>query len=81
MIKIMTAINNPNLFEEIKNEKDVEIICKNIQYKEGILEILENNIKTDYIILEENLPGEIEVEKLIEEILEKNEKIKLIFYK
>lgn len=78
MIKIMTAINNPNLNEELKKENNVEIVCKDIQYKEGILEILENNIKIDFIIIDENLPGEIELEKLIEEILEKNEKIKII---
>ena len=78
MIKIMTAINNPNLNEELKKENNVEIVCKDIQYKEGILEILENNIKIDFIIIDENLPGEIELEKLIEEILEKKEKIKII---
>ena len=42
MIKILTATNNPNLNEELKKEKGVEIVCKDIQYKEGILEILES---------------------------------------
>ena len=79
MKKIITAINNPNINEELKNEKDVEIICKDIQYKEGILEILENKeLEINYIIIDENLPGEIELEKLIEKILEINEKIKII---
>lgn len=77
-MKIMTAINNPSLNEELKNENNIQIICKDIQYKEGILEILENNINVDYIIIDEKLPGEIELEKLIDEILEKNERIKIV---
>lgn len=43
MINIITAINNPILNEELKKEKDVKLVCKDIQYKEGILEILEIN--------------------------------------
>lgn len=79
MKKIITAVNNPNLNEELKNEKEVEILFKDIQYKEGILEILENKkLEIDYIIIDENLPGEIKLEKLIEKIIEKNEKIKII---
>lgn len=78
MIKIITAMNNPNLNEELKNENNIKIIGRDIQYKEGILELLENNIEINYIIIDENLPGEIELNKLIENILEKNKKIKII---
>lgn len=81
MTKIMTAINNPKINDELKNEKDVEILCKDIPYKEGILEILEileKENRVDYIILDSDLPGEINIENLINNILEKNEKIKLI---
>ena len=78
MKKIMTAMNNPILNEELKNENDVELICKDIQYKEGVLEVLENNIEINYIIIDFNLPGEIEIEYLIEKILEINKIIKII---
>lgn len=78
MIKIMTAINNPLLNEELKKENDVEIICKDIQYREGILEILEKNININYIIIDEKLPGEIDLIELIEKIIKKYEKIKII---
>lgn len=78
MIKILTAINSPILNEELKNEKGVEIVCKDIQYKEGILEILEKEIEMNYIIIDEKLPGEIELTELIDEIYEKKEKIKII---
>lgn len=77
-MKIITEINNPKLNDELKNEKNIEIICKDIFYKEGILEILENEINIDYIIINSQLEGEIKLNKLIEKIIEKNEKIKII---
>lgn len=77
-MKIITALNNAKLNDELKNEKDINLICKNIFYKEGILEILENEINIDYIILNNKLPGEIKLNNLIEKIIEKNEKIKII---
>lgn len=77
-MKIITAMNNPKLNEELKHEKHVEIICKDIFYKEGILEILENEININYIIINSELQGEIKLNNLIEKILEKNEKIKII---
>ena len=43
MKKIITAVNNPNLNEKLKNENYIEVIGKDIQYKEGILEFLEKN--------------------------------------
>ena len=76
MIKIITAINNPKI--KFKNKERIKIIGKNIFYKEGILEILENKKNIDYIIIENNLPGEININKLIEKILNKNNKIKII---
>ena len=78
MIKIITAINNPKLNEELKKEKNIKVIGRDIQYKEGILELLENNIEINYIIIDDNLPGEIEINKLIEKIIEKNKKTKII---
>ena len=77
-MKIITAMNNPELNEELKKEKNIEIIYKDIFYKEGILEILENEINIDYIIINYKLPGEIKLNNLIEKIIEKNEKIKII---
>ena len=38
MTKIITAMNNSKVNEELTKEKNVEVIGKNIQYKEGILE-------------------------------------------
>lgn len=79
MKKIITAINNPKLNEELKKENKFEIIGKDIQYKEAILELLEKNNKIDLIIINEKIPGEIKSEKLIEKIKLINENIKIIF--
>ena len=78
MKKILTAINNPKLNEELKKEEFLEVICKDIQYKEAILEILEEKKQIDIIILNEKLPGEIDLFNLIKKIKTKNEKIKII---
>ena len=79
MKKIITAINNPKLNEELKKEKNFEIIGKDIQYKEAILEMLESNHFIDLIIVSEKIPGQINLEKLIEKIKLINNEIKIIF--
>ena len=76
MKKIITAINNPNLNEKLKQENNLEIICKDIQYKEAILEILLENKNVDILIINNDLPGEIQTEKLLNEIKVINNKIK-----
>ena len=63
--KIITAIGNPKINEELKKEINFEIIGKDIQYREAIIEILEKNNKINFIILHEKIPGEINFEKLI----------------
>ena len=79
MKKIITAINNPKLHEELNKEKNFEIIGKDIQYKEAILEMLEQNNDTDLIIISEKISGKIKLEELIKNIKTINEKIKIIF--
>ena len=78
MKKIITAINNPKLNEELKKETNFEIVGKDIQYKEAILEVLENVKTIDLIILSEKILGEIKIEELIKKIRLINEQIKII---
>ena len=77
-MKIITAINNEKIFKELKTKKNIKIISNNIQYKEGILEILEKNKNINYIILDENLYGQIKIEELFEKIKLINNKINII---
>ena len=50
--RVITAIGNPEINEKLKNE-NIDIVCGDILYKEGILEFLEINNKIDYIIIKE----------------------------
>ena len=81
MISVITAINNKKIYDEIKINKNIKIIYKNIQYKEGIIEILEKyeiKQKIDYIILSENLSGQINIIELKNKLKKINNKIKII---
>lgn len=78
MKKIITAIEDPKLANEIKQEKEIYILGKDIQYKEGILEFLEKENNIDFIILKENIFGKIKIEELINQIKKINNKIQLI---
>ena len=76
---IITEINNTELNNEIKKEKNLKIINKDIIYKEGIIEILEEKKEINLIIINYDLPGKIEIEDLVNKIKKINEKIELIF--
>ncbi|MBS5857042.1 MAG: hypothetical protein KIC60_00880 [Clostridium sp.] len=78
MKKILTAINNPNLNKKLSDQEFIEIPYKDIQYKEAILEILNKDNYFDIIIINEQLPGEINFIELIKKIKKINKKIKII---
>jgi len=78
MKKIITAIGNPFLNEELKKHEEYEILGPDILYQEGILEKLEKNKEIDFLILSELLPGEINLMELVTKIKEKNPKTEII---
>ena len=80
MKKIVTAIGNPNLNKKLKLEEGFTVVAEDIQYKEGILEILEKEEDIDFLILSSILPGNIEIKKLIEKIKEINSEINIILF-
>ena len=80
MKKIVTAIGNPNLNKKLKLEEEFTVVAEDIQYKEGILEILEKEEDIDFLILSSILPGNIEIKKLIEKIKEINSEINIILF-
>ncbi len=78
MKNIITALCNSIVNDKLKEINEFNILANDIQYQEGIFEILENKKEIDYLILSEFLPGEYEIKKLIEKIKEKNNTIKII---
>jgi hypothetical protein len=75
MQKIITALGNPKINDELKQEKDLYVYENDIQYKEAILDILEKNNNFDFLIIYKNLLGEIKKEELIKKIKKLNNKI------
>ena len=71
MKKVIIATNNKKI---VKENKDIKI---NVHYREAILEILEKDKKIDDILIDENLPGIISMEKLITKIRKINSKIEI----
>ena len=72
MKNIITALCNSELNDKLKMINEFNILTNDIQYQDGIFEILENKKEIDYLILSEFLPGKYEIKKLIEKIKEKN---------
>ena len=46
---ILTAIGNPMLNNELKKIENINIVNNDIQYQEGIFEILEINKNIDFL--------------------------------
>ena len=80
MKKILTAIGNEKINNELNKIENFKVISNDIQYKEGIIEILENMQDIDFIILNSLVPGEINLFELIKKINLLNEKIKIILF-
>ncbi len=78
MKRIIIAMGNNYLIKEINNCEKINY--KDVQYREAILEILEKEKNIDLIFLDEKIPGEINIEKLIEKIKLINDKINIIFF-
>ena len=78
MIKIVTALGNPALNNELRRCNEFKVIGKDVQYLDGILEILEINSDINYIIISEFLDNKNKIENLIDEIMIINRKIKII---
>ena len=78
MIKIITALGNPEVNNRLRNIEEFEVLKNDIQYQDGILEALDNEKNINYLILSEIIPGENKIEDLIEKIKLKNNTLKII---
>ena len=81
-MKILTALNNNNLVNQLKKEfkysRKYMLVHKDIIYKEGVIEYLKTNKDVNLIVLNTSIDGEIDVYDLIKKILEINKYIEII---
>ena len=78
MNKIVTAIGNKNINLKLKQEEKIEVIGEDIQYEDGILELLEKEININFLIISEEIVNKNKLINLIEEIKIINKYIKII---
>ena len=78
MNKIVTAIGNKNINLKLKQEEKIEVIGEDIQYEEGVLELLEREININFLIISEEIVNKNKLINLIEEIKIINKYIKII---
>ena len=78
MKKIITAIGDENLNIFLKKQNNVEVIGNDIQYQEGIFEILEKNNNIDFLIFSELIKGNLLIEKIVEKIKLINNNLNII---
>ena len=79
-LKVITAIGNPIINNKLREYNEYEVIGKDIQYEEGIFELLEQISSVDIIIISNALPEEYDFKILINKILNLKSNIKLIVF-
>ncbi len=78
MNKIVTAIGNKNINLKLKQEEKIKVIGEDIQYEDGILELLEKEININFLIISEEIVNKNKLINLIEKIKIINKYIKII---
>ncbi len=79
-MKVITAIGIPEINKRLKNENIYDVIGRDIQYQEGIIEVLEDRQDIDGIIISNILPEEVEFKELICQVLEIASNIEIIVF-
>ena len=79
MKKIITALANPELNNSLKKQDEFDVLVDDIQYQDGILEILSEK-EADILIMSELLKGENNLKELLKKIKQKNQNIKIILF-
>lgn len=76
-MKIITAIGNEEINKKMKENK-MEIIGKDIQYMEAVIEVIEKNPSVELLILSSILPGDLNIYEFINIIKYNNPKLEII---
>ena len=79
-MKIILACENKKIKKYLSEIKKNNLIIKNVQYREAIIDILNKENNINLIFLYEKIPGEISIEDLIKKIKLIDKKIKIIIF-
>ena len=79
-MKIITAIGKEELNNLLREEKNIEVIGKDIQYQEGILEMLEKNKDIECVAVSNILPEEMNFLYLIDRIRKENNSLDIVVF-
>jgi len=71
-------MGNPKINEELKKGKIYNVLLPDIQYQEGVIEVLEGEMSIEVLSLNSILPGEKTVEELINLIKGINRRVEII---
>lgn len=77
-MKIITALSNEILNKELNKINEYEIVAPDIQYQDGVIEILEEKSNIDLLILSEILQGDFSIYEFINEIRKRKKELKII---
>ena len=75
-MRIITALGNEEINNKIRTKNEIDY--QDIQYQEGVIDILEKNKNINLLILNSLLPGELKIEEFINIIKYKNPDLKII---
>ncbi len=73
--KVLTALMNENVNNELRKHEDIKVISNDLLYQEAVIEYINENKEIDFLLLNENLPGE-----RIENFIDKINQIKIILF-
>ena len=70
--KVITALLSEQINNELQKDDNIEVLAEDFLYQDAVLEYIEENEEIDFLLINEELPGE-EIENFINKI--KNIKI------
>lgn len=70
--KVITALLSEQINNELQKDDNIEVLAEDFLYQDAVLEYIEENEEIDFLLINEELPGE-EIESFINKI--KNIKI------
>ena len=69
--KVITALLSEQINNELQKDDNIEVLAEDFLYQDAVLEYIEENEEIDFLLINEELPGE-EIESFINKIKNRN---------